>query len=81
MVVVCYFALYTKKTQRRSDYGCKKFGVFIATLRKENNMIQVDLARKLLVTDKAVSKWERGLGFPDIKPIEPLADALGGEVY
>nr|WP_283684811.1 helix-turn-helix transcriptional regulator [Parablautia sp. Marseille-Q6255] len=42
-------------------------------------MIQVDLARKLLVTDKAVSKWERGLGFPDIKPIEPLADALGGK--
>lgn len=58
----------------------KKFGVFISTLRKENDMTQVDLARKLNVTDKAVSKWERGLGFPDINSIEPLADALGVSV-
>ena len=58
----------------------KKFGVFIATLRKENNMTQVDLAKKLQVTDKAVSKWERGFGFPDINSIEPLADALGVSV-
>ena len=39
----------------------KKFGMFIATLRKEKNMTQVDLAKKLQVTDKAVSKWERGV--------------------
>ena len=52
----------------------KKFGTFIATLRKENNMTQVELAQKLQVTDKAVSKWERGLGFPDINTIEPLAE-------
>lgn len=58
----------------------KKFGVFIAALRKENNMTQADLARKLQVTDKAVSKWERGLGFPDINSIQPLADALGVSV-
>lgn len=55
----------------------KKFGAFIAAIRKENNMTQMDLAKKLQVTDKAVSKWERGLGFPDINTIEPLADALG----
>ena len=55
----------------------KKFGAFIAATRKENNMTQMDLAKKLQVTDKAVSKWERGLGFPDINTIEPLADALG----
>ena len=55
----------------------KKFGTFIASLRKENNMTQADLAKKLQVTDKAISKWERGLGFPDINSIEPLADALG----
>lgn len=55
----------------------KKFGSFIASLRKENNMTQSDLAKKLQVTDKAISKWERGLGFPDINSIEPLADALG----
>lgn len=58
----------------------KKFGTFIATLRKENNMTQVELAQKLQVTDKAVSKWERGLGFPDINTIEPLTDALGVSV-
>jgi transcriptional regulator with XRE-family HTH domain len=58
----------------------KKFGTFIAALRKENNMTQVELAQKLQVTDKAVSKWERGLGFPDINTIEPLADALGVSV-
>ena len=58
----------------------KKFGTFIATLRKENNMTQVELAQKLQVTDKTVSKWERGLGFPDINTIEPLADALGVSV-
>lgn len=43
-------------------------------------MTQMDLAKKLQVTDKAVSKWERGLGFPDINTIEPLADALGVSV-
>ena len=58
----------------------KKLGTFIATLRKENNMTQVELAQKLQLTDKAVSKWERGLGFPDINTIEPLADALGVSV-
>lgn len=55
----------------------KKFGAFIAAMRKENNMTQRELAGKLQVTDKAVSKWERGLGFPDINTIGPLADALG----
>ena len=40
-------------------------------------MTQADLAKKLQVTDKAVSRWERGLGFPDINSIEQLADALG----
>lgn len=58
----------------------KKFGVFIAELRKEQCMTQADLAKKLNVTDKAVSKWERGLGFPDINSIAPLADALGVSV-
>lgn len=58
----------------------KNLGAFIAQLRKENNMTQAELARKLQVTDKAVSKWERGLGLPDIHTIEPLADALGVSV-
>ena len=55
----------------------KKLGQFIAEIRKEKGMTQAELASKLHVTDKAVSKWERGLGLPDINSIEPLADALG----
>lgn len=54
----------------------KIFGAFIAQCRKEKNMTQADLAVKLNVTDKAVSRWERGVGFPDINIIEPLASAL-----
>ncbi len=53
-----------------------KFGCFVAERRKELKMTQKDLAAKIQVTDKAVSKWERGLGFPDINTIENLADAL-----
>ena len=55
----------------------KKLGQFIAEIRKGKEMTQAELASKLHVTDKAVSKWERGLGLPDINSIEPLADALG----
>lgn len=54
----------------------KKLGLFIAQQRKELNMTQADLAEKLFVTDKAVSRWERGLGLPDINTLEPLAEAL-----
>lgn len=57
-----------------------RFGEFIAELRKENHMTQRQLAEKLHVTDKAVSRWERGLGFPDINTIEPLAEVLGVSV-
>lgn len=54
----------------------KKFGCFVADRRKELKMTQKELAAKIQVTDKAVSKWERGAGFPDISTIESLADAL-----
>lgn len=54
----------------------KKIGTFIAELRKEQNLTQSQLAEKLHVTDKAISKWERGAGFPDVTMIEPLADVL-----
>lgn len=55
----------------------KEFGKFIAQLRKENQLTQAELGKKIQVSDKAVSRWERGIGFPDIGTIEPLADALG----
>ena len=57
-----------------------KFGLFVAEMRKENHMTQAELATKIKVTDKAVSRWERGLGFPDIHLLEPLAEALGVSV-
>lgn len=54
----------------------QKFGAFIAEMRKARGLTQAALAARLHVTDKAVSRWERGLGFPDISTIEPLAAAL-----
>ena len=38
----------------------QKFGTFIAQCRKEKHMTQTELAKKLMITDKAVSRWERG---------------------
>lgn len=54
----------------------KKLGPFIAERRKELGMTQSNLAEKLHVTDKAVSRWERSVGLPDISIIEDLAEAL-----
>lgn len=54
----------------------KKIGLFIADLRKEKNLTQKMLASKLYVSDKAVSKWERGICMPDIALIEKLAQIL-----
>lgn len=54
-----------------------QFGAFVAQMRKEQGLTQKELADKLNVTDKAVSKWETGKGFPDVKLLEPLAQALG----
>lgn len=54
-----------------------QFGSFITQLRKEQGLTQKELADKLSVTDKAVSKWETGKGFPDVKLLEPLAQTLG----
>lgn len=54
-----------------------KFGNFILKLKKENNMTQKELAEKLHVTDKAISKWERGLSFPDIMLLKPLSEIFG----
>ncbi|MCD8051217.1 MAG: helix-turn-helix domain-containing protein [Clostridiales bacterium] len=55
-------------------------GATIRALRQEQNLTQKELAQRLHVTDKAVSKWERGLNFPDLTLLEPLAQALGTTV-
>ena len=53
-----------------------KTGTLIAQARKEKNLTQKDLAQSLHVSVQAVSKWERGLNFPDIALMEPLAELL-----
>ncbi|MBQ8851259.1 MAG: helix-turn-helix domain-containing protein, partial [Oscillibacter sp.] len=52
-------------------------GTLIAQARKERNLTQGDLAAALHVSVQAVSKWERGLNFPDITLLEPLGELLG----
>lgn len=54
----------------------KSFGEFISMLRKEKSMTQKELASRLLVSDKAVSKWETGNSMPDITLLVPLAEVL-----
>ena len=54
----------------------KSIGETIASLRKQTRMTQNELAEKMNVTDKAVSKWERDLSCPDINTISKLADIL-----
>ena len=57
-----------------------KIGQYIQHLRKTAGMTQKELAAQLHVTDGAVSKWERGINFPDIALLEPLAAILGTTV-
>ncbi len=52
-------------------------GAVIRRLREKKKLTQEELAKKIYVSSKAVSKWETGAGFPDISLIEPLAEALG----
>ena len=52
-------------------------GAVIRRLRESKKLTQEELAGKIFVSAKAVSKWETGQGFPDISLLEPLADALG----
>lgn len=52
-------------------------GDLLRQLREQKKLTQVQLAERLNVSDKAVSKWETGKGYPDISLIEPLASALG----
>ena len=52
-------------------------GAVIRKLRENKKMTQEELAQKIFVSSKAVSKWDTGQGFPDISLLEPLAQALG----
>lgn len=55
-------------------------GAAIKELREKNRMTQLQLAEKLGVSDKTVSKWETGKGYPDITLLEPIADAFSVSV-
>ncbi|MBP3673911.1 MAG: helix-turn-helix transcriptional regulator [Oscillospiraceae bacterium] len=58
----------------------KSMGEIISALRKEKGMTQKDIADKLGITDKAVSKWERDVAFPDTATIPKVAEILGVSV-
>lgn len=55
---------------------CQKIGTFILTKRKDKNMTQKQLAKSLGITEQAVSKWERGLGIPDVFLLIDLSKIL-----
>ena len=58
----------------------QKFGTFIAQCRKDKKMTQADLAAKLNVTDKAISRWERGAGnLLAAKRRDPVGDRFPGQ--
>ncbi len=52
-------------------------GAVIKELREKNHLTQVELAEKLCVSDKTVSKWETAKGYPDISLLEPIAKVFG----
>ncbi len=59
----------------------KKTGNIISKYRRKKNLTQEELARKLYITSKVVSKWERGLSFPDISVLIPLSEILELSLY
>lgn len=58
----------------------QKFGAFVAELRKEKGFTQKELAQRLFISDKAVSKWETAASIPDTALLIPLAELLGVSV-
>lgn len=56
---------------------CKKVGELILSLRKEKNMTQKEVADAMNISDKTISKWERGMGCPDVSLLGELSHILG----
>ena len=59
----------------------KKTGQLICESRKQHGMSQKDLADILNITDKAISKWERGISFPDISMLIQISETVGIRLY
>ena len=66
--------MQSSNTRENEQMKRQTLGRMISTLSKEKGMTQLELAEKMGVTDKAVSKWERELSFPDINSIPKLAE-------
>lgn len=69
--------MQTSNERNMDNMKKKSLGMMITSLRKENGMTQLELAEKMGVTDKAVSKWERDLSCPDVNTIPKLAELFG----
>ena len=66
----------SRPSPSKEDYSMKSIGKTISFYRKQLGLTQNELAEKMNVTDKAVSKWERDLSCPDINTISKLAEVL-----
>lgn len=69
--------MQSSKTGGNKEMKKQTLGMMITSLRKEKGMTQLQLAKIMGVTDKAVSKWERDLSAPDINSIPKLAETFG----
>jgi transcriptional regulator with XRE-family HTH domain len=69
--------LYTEDAKEEGQMDLVKIGKFIADCRKGNNLTQMQLAEKLNITDRAVSKWECGKALPDAAIMLDLCEILG----
>lgn len=69
--------MQSSKERNQEEMKKKTLGMMISSLRKEHGMTQLELAEKMGVTDKAVSKWERDLSCPDVNSIPKLAEVFG----
>lgn len=74
---IAFWCVYAILFPKDVAQGCENVRALLARMRKSQGLTQAELAQQLHVTDKAVSRWERGVGLPDINTLEPLADALG----
>ena len=69
--------MQASKERKTGPVKKKTLGMMIASLRKENGMTQLELAERMGVTDKAVSKWERDLSCPAVNTVPKLAEVFG----
>jgi len=74
------FGIITLDKIKGMKMDIKKIGYFISELRKHNGYTQKDLAEKLMVTDKAISRWETGKGLPETSILKHLSEILGVSV-